>query len=32
MDMNGVPDTNGVMAFFYFLAQVGGHSELVASI
>jgi hypothetical protein len=29
LDLHGQPDTNGVMAFIYFLAQVAGHSRTV---
>jgi hypothetical protein len=31
LDANNMPDTNGIMVFIYFLAQVAGHSGLTSS-
>jgi hypothetical protein len=31
LDKRGNPDTHGVLAFIYFLAQIGGHREPVAA-
>lgn len=32
LDRHGKPDTNGVLAFIYFLAQIGGHSRTAVGI
>ena len=31
LDTKNVPDTNGIMAFIYFLAQVAGHSGRISA-